>query len=57
MERRVREDEEVNSFGRPPIGEGKTEQASAYFLVISPSICAHSYGGLWLGGIAVIPMS
>ncbi|KAF8308386.1 DUF747-domain-containing protein [Clavulina sp. PMI_390] len=27
MERRVREDEEVNFFGRPPIGEGKAERA------------------------------
>lgn len=49
MERRVREDEEVNSFGRPPIGEGKAEEVSAdptgFISVIAPSICAHSYGG------------
>lgn len=31
MERRIREDEEVNFFGRPPIGEGKPEQVSIFF--------------------------
>jgi hypothetical protein len=31
MERRIREDEEVNFFERPPIGEGKPEQVSYFF--------------------------
>lgn len=28
MERRMRDDEEINDFTRPPIGEGKEEMAS-----------------------------
>lgn len=34
MERRIREDEEVNFFGRPPVGEGKTEQVRSYVQVL-----------------------
>lgn len=47
MERRVREDEEVNYFGRPPIGEGKAEQVSADQLLLLLSLLpssAHSCG-------------
>lgn len=28
MERRAQDDEEMNAYGRPPIGEGKQEQVS-----------------------------
>jgi len=46
MERRIREDEEVNFFGRPPIGEGKPEQVRIdLFVFFFSSLCGISDGG------------
>lgn len=42
MERRVQEDDEINFFGRPPIGEGKPERVSfimTYLAWISEHFC------------------
>jgi hypothetical protein len=34
MERRAREDEDINKYERPPIGEGKQEQVMSRCVVI-----------------------
>lgn len=43
MERRIREDEQVNFYGRPPIGEGKAEQASFLLSICASTSCSSSF--------------